>query len=170
MAVDPRKFGEWMKFKAEYEAMLKPEIQAEYKKAMDAIAEWDKRRNYDQLASTLKQQQDEHKQTVADFQKERDKYTADMQQWHTGLTKQDADIKKRLAEVQGKESALASAQATYDSNAKTNKAALDKRSQELDKREKDLDTLQGILHKREVELSSKHDKVNAAVASLKSLQ
>ena len=168
--IDPRKFQEYLKFRTEYEAMLKTDIQAEYKKVVDAIAEWDKRRNYDQLRSQLEQDRNTHTTTVKEWEAVRDKYTTDMQAWHTALTKKEEELSKKAAEMKGQYSDLLTAQSNHEQVVKSHKEAYDQRAKDLDQKAVDLESMQKVLQKKESDLSIKQTKMVDAITSVSSLR
>ena len=168
--LDPRKVDEYKRFFAEFTLITKGDLDKEYTRVKELIAEWDKRNNLEEENRKLKQREEDLQLAEAKFEKQSTKYTADMKTWHAALTQKETSLNKREQDTAQKEYALSDAQAKHEANVRAVATSNDAKAKELAKKAQDLDSLQADLHKREKDLSAKHARVDAVMASMATMR
>lgn len=167
--LDPRKFDETKRFFAEYQIVVKGELDAEYKRVAVATAEWDKRQNYAALAAKLVEDQRAHSAAVTQFAQDKAKSFADIQAKQTANDKKTQDLSVKEQSLKQREQDLTEAKVSHEalvaSHASSYKAQVDA----LAKKGEELDALQSTLHDRDVDLSAKTEKVNATLRSINAM-
>jgi chromosome segregation ATPase len=168
--LNPKQVDEYKRYFAEFNVLLKGELDNEYKRVAGLIAEWDKRLNLAEEQRKLKQAQEDHAEVVSKFDKQSTKYTTDMKTWHANLTSKEATLNQRDKEVTQKEYAVSDAQAKHEAKVRAVDASQAAKAKELSQKEAELNSLQSDLHKRDKDLSAKHSRVDAVMASMASMR
>lgn len=164
--LDPRKTEEYKRYFAEFNTLLKGELDAEYARVKELCLEWDKRTNLNEAQRLLKQAQEDHEAVVAKFEKMSNKYTADMKAWHANLTAKENDLIKREQALTAKGYEVTNAQAKHDADVAAHAATKAAADKAFAQRAADLDNLQKALHEREVALNAKQAKLDTALQHL----
>ena len=166
MALSPL---DWLKIKKEivdHVLVTKGELDTEYKRLVDATAEWDKRNNLPAL------------QAVVD--KGNAELAAAKQTFETFKTNETARLTKWVADLQAKEKALAASlkahaddksqlQADKEAHAAAKLAdakALDAEHKALAMKQAEVSDLQNSLHTRDVSITARESKVQGIMSKL----
>jgi hypothetical protein len=166
--IDPRRFEDFKKYFAEYGVIVKGELDAEYKRVAEMIAEWDKRTNHAEAVKQLARDQTDLYTARDAFEKMRAATEAKLGAWETELKKREAQLAATLEQHAADKRALTADKSTHETMASGIKAALAQREQEIADKEKSLQGYQGILHDRDLKLAEKEARVEKALSMLSS--
>lgn len=167
--LDPRKVEEYKRYFAEFNVLVKGELDAEYKRVGALIVEWDKRNNLVQETAKLASAKTELATEQDLFLKDKAKQQATALAREEAVRKREENLTARLKEHDAARISLSAAQDAHASTSTATNAALDKRSSELAQKAKELEQLQSILHDRDVKLASREAEVRRVLSTLGSV-
>ena len=165
--IDPRRFDEYKKFFAEYQVLVKGELDAEYKRNAAQLAELDKRLNYAEAARQLKSDQTDLSAAQDAFAKTKAAQEKKLADWEAELTKRETQLANTLQIHADEKRALSSDKSAHEAMADGMKAALAQREKDIAEKERSLQEYQGILHARDLKLAEKEARVDKALSLLK---
>ena len=164
--LDPRKVEEYKRYFAEFNVVLKGELDAEYKRLKTLCDEWDKRNNLVQEMGKVETAKNELAAAQDVFLKDKAASQGKLLVWEEGLKKKEASLAASMRAHDEARSVLAAAQGAHATISTAAKVAMDKRSAELDQKARDLENLQAALHARDVKLAEREAKVHSVLSTL----
>jgi peptidoglycan hydrolase CwlO-like protein len=164
--LSPRDWEQIKKSILDHVTVTKGELDAEYKRVVDATKEWDKRNSLPTLQAAVDKGMEELGKAKQGFEAFRTTESARLTKWEADLK---AKEEKHAAAVKAHKEDLTQLAVDREAIAYTRAAeakALAAERAKIAKREADVNDLQGALHKRDVDLTARESKVNGIVSKL----
>jgi chromosome segregation ATPase len=165
--LNPRDFERIKQELFDYVLVARGDLDAEYKRLIDATKEWDKRSNLPQQQAILDQRGKDLAKAKSDFEAYQQKVQATLDGWEAKLAAKEKALLASIGAHKQNEAALASDQAAHAANVEASAQANAKTQAELEQQRAELANLQNGLHQREVAVAAREAKVSAALDKLK---
>jgi chromosome segregation ATPase len=167
--LDPKKVPEYMKYFAEFTALTKGELDAEYKRVQAKIDELEQKQN---VLVVAKQNVEDAAKIAAEkaaLEKAKSDHATMVATQTDKLTKYEADLKTAAEAHNANVAAHRKTVGEFEAMKQSHAAALTSREAQVSQRERDLENRMSALEQREKALDAKDQRVKNAMNTLNAL-
>jgi chromosome segregation ATPase len=164
--INPRDYKDIAKLFAEFSAIAKGDLKAEYEKVAAAVAEFDKRNNFGEMQRSLAQKEADHSTAVAKFTAMKEATEKKLADWEALLKTRTTQVESREANISAQEKTFTVAKQAHAVYADTQKKALDDLYKAHEQKVADLAKMQENLHNKDVALGKREEKLNAVMGDI----